>query len=164
MPGKRTGLVELVEAARDRALARDHIERWHIEVHEWAKDYAESAKEVAREIAAEACLLCQGGQFRRARKLVAARDAYIPDHLWDLLEWVPECPTWAAFAGVVALAERIDSLLAALEPEAGPLARDCRDDLDLLGVLADWCDDAGKARAAAEARHLRRLAGVLRRC
>ncbi len=60
---------------------------------------------------------------------------------------------------VALFAERIDYFLAALEREGTTrqLARDCRDDLDLLLVLADWCQDAGLPRAATEARHLHGL-------
>jgi hypothetical protein len=68
-------------------------------------------------------------------------------------------PEWEEFDRVMQLADRIDSFLAGLEcrhPLA--LARDCRNELDLLGVLADWCDDAGLPHAAAEARHLHGLA------
>jgi hypothetical protein len=42
------------------------------------------------------------------------------------------------------------------------VARDCRADLGLLPVLADWCEDNGAPAAAAEARHLYGLVRPLR--
>ena len=51
---------------------------------------------------------------------------------------------------------RIDDFLFTLECDrrCRPLARDCRDDLALLNVLADWCEDHDRPVVAAEARHL----------
>ena len=51
---------------------------------------------------------------------------------------------------------RLDDFLFTLEGDrnSGPLARDCREDLALLNVLADWCEDHDWPIAAAEARHL----------
>jgi hypothetical protein len=61
------------------------------------------------------------------------------------------------------LAERIDSFLAAVGrgAQGAGLAADCRECLDTLLVLADWCDDQGRPAAAAEARHLHALARSL---
>jgi hypothetical protein len=74
-----------------------------------------------------------------------------------------DSPNWDAFAHACSLADRIDSLLAPLERGPGaPVARGCRDDLDALPVLADWCDDHALPCAAREARHLHALARALR--
>ena len=69
-------------------------------------------------------------------------------------------PEWVEFGEALILAERIDSFLSVLG-RGGPgaaLARDCRENLDLLLVLADWCQDGGQVRAAAESTHLHELA------
>ncbi len=80
--------------------------------------------------------------------------------LWELS---PDCPEWGAFLYACETAERVDCFLACLERgPGGPLARDCRRDLELLLVLADWCDENGRALAAAEARHLHGLVRSLR--
>jgi hypothetical protein len=146
-------LVGLVEAARQRVLARDHIERWHREVRNWDRDAADYAKWAARDVADEVCRLCLGGQFGTAAAEARAwRDE-------DML-LMHECPAWIAFHEAVSLAERIDCFLAVLENDrlAAPLARDCRGNLELLGVLGDWCQDGNRPLAAAEARHLLALA------
>jgi len=60
---------------------------------------------------------------------------------------------------------RLDDFLFTLEGDrrCRHLARDCRDDLALLNVLADWCEDHDRPVAAAEARHLWALvASILR--
>ena len=51
---------------------------------------------------------------------------------------------------------RLDDFLFTLEGDrySGPLARACREDLALLTILADWCEDHDRPVAAAEARHL----------
>jgi hypothetical protein len=92
-----------------------------------------------------------------------------------LLEWVPaevfwedlfgwrldDCPNWEKLEEVCGLASDIDSFLATLERGPGrELARGCRQDVDGLAVLADWCEENGLPAAAAEARHLH---GLVRR-
>ena len=60
---------------------------------------------------------------------------------------------------------RLDDFLFTFEadPRCRHLARDCRDDLALLNILADWCEDNDRPVAAAEARHLWALvASILR--
>jgi hypothetical protein len=56
------------------------------------------------------------------------------------------------------LAVRIDAFLRVL-PRETPLGllQDCRTDLSLLLILADWCEDHGQQLAAREARHLHGL-------
>jgi hypothetical protein len=68
-----------------------------------------------------------------------------------------EVPCWVDFCAVCDLAARIDGLLDVLQSDGVALAPACRDDLDALSVLADWCDDAGRPAAAAELRHLHKL-------
>jgi hypothetical protein len=62
---------------------------------------------------------------------------------------------------VCELAERIDSFLKGL-PRETPLGLilDARNDLSLLLILADWCEDHGHPVAAQEARHLHGLVRV----
>jgi hypothetical protein len=62
-----------------------------------------------------------------------------------------------------AVAERVDCFLATLETgaQSRQLASGCRDDLDGLLVLADWCEENGLPAAAAEARHLHGLVRLL---
>jgi hypothetical protein len=151
MLGAGTSLVDLVEAARERALARyhDYLDSW-LEEDELA-------------VTDKVCLLCLGGQFAWARNVAYPHDLYIPEEVWRTLAGTEECPIWAGIYEVVDLAERIDSFLATLESDrlTAPLARDCRADLDLLLVLGDWCMDRDRPLAAAEARHLHALACAL---
>jgi hypothetical protein len=89
----------------------------------------------------------------------AARGVFGPpvspgDRLDELLEGIP---CWADFCAVCDLAGRIDLLLDVLQSDGAALAPACRDDLDALSVLADWCDDARRPAAAAELRHLHGL-------
>jgi hypothetical protein len=83
----------------------------------------------------------------------------LPPRIREALSDVTGEPSWEAFLEACELAERIDAFLATLEQggPGGQVARECRDDLDLLPVLADWCDDNGLPLSAAEARHLHRL-------
>jgi hypothetical protein len=165
MRGGGKSLVDLVETARDRALTGKAIEHWHIEARQWGVRDANRAWSAAGFVADEVCLLCLGGQFGWARNVAFPYDLYVSEELWEDLAALDECPAWVAFSEVVEMAERIDALLAALESDrrTAPLARDCRDNVDLLLVLADWCQDNDRPRAAAEARHLHALACSLRR-
>jgi hypothetical protein len=67
-----------------------------------------------------------------------------------------------ALCEVCDLVVRIDALLFSLEKPARALALACRDDLDLLPILADWCDDNGLPASSAELRHLHGLVRCLR--
>jgi hypothetical protein len=154
------GLVELVEAARERALGRKRIARWYAESYnpDSAFDLSEGALDGAMSLAEEACRLCLCGQFAWAATL--ASDLWDEESPWLGLSWLFECPYWLAFSEALHLAERIDSFLAVLESDRRTygLARESRGDLDLLGVLADLCQDSGLSHAAAEGRHLHALA------
>jgi hypothetical protein len=80
-----------------------------------------------------------------------------------LLDDLSASPAWEAFCEVCALADRIDSLLVTLERgSSAALARGCRDDLDGLLVLGDWCEDHALPCAATELRHLHGLVRDLR--
>jgi hypothetical protein len=160
MLGRGVGLVELIERARDRALSGDAVARWHHEEHDWEPESADDAQAAARAVADEVCLLALGGQFRWAVNVAYPFDVYVPMAMWDDLQLLDECPAWAAFNEQVALAERIDSFLAAMEGDrrTAALAQDCRGELDLLLVLADLCVDLSLPRAAEEARKLHELA------
>src|SRR5262245_37319820 len=160
MLGRGVGLVELIERARDRALAGDAIARWHREEYDWEPDSGDDAQAAAQAVADEVCSLALGGQFRWACHVAYPYDVYVPMAMWDDLQLLDECPAWVAFHDVVALAERIDSFLAVTyaDRRLAALAQDCRGELDLLGVLADLCDDLALPRAAEQARHLHELA------
>src|SRR5262249_41007469 len=74
-------------------------------------------------------------------------------------------PEWDVFQAACELAERIDSFLGTVG-QGGPgsqVAGECRSDLNLLLVLADWCADTGLPESAAEARHLYGLVCSLHR-
>jgi hypothetical protein len=89
----------------------------------------------------------------------------LPPNVREALDAVEGEDWWEAFQQACELVERVDGFLAALE-QGGPghqVARDCRGDLNLLPVLADWCDDNGRPASAAEARHLYRLIDSLDR-
>lgn len=142
MIGARLSLLGLVEAARDRALG----------------DADFSDENIATLLAEEVCRLCLGGQFRWAWKVSSLSDTHVPEEWRPYLGHLFANPQWVAFHEAVTLAERIDSFLATLERGAlAPLARDCRDDLALLLVLGDCCQDSGLPHAAAEARQLHAL-------
>lgn len=161
MLGPGVGLVDLVEAARDRALADDDIPRWHEEAG-WDDEQVDACLVALRVIADEACRLALGGQFRWAAKVALPHDLYIPQAFWDAVYLLNQCPAWQGFIDAVELAGRIDTFLGVLESDrrTAPLAGDCRRELDLLGVLADLCEDVGLTRAAAEARNFHSLASA----
>jgi hypothetical protein len=164
MLGRGVGLVELVERARDRALGRDAVFCWYCDRPEgnYSEDAAEQCQQAALAVADEVCSLALGGQFRLAARFAACGDVYVyaPAAMAEHLAVLDQCPEWAAFVRAVELAERIDSYLAVMQADrrTAALAQDCRGELDLLGVLADLCEDAGLPRAAAEARQLHELA------
>jgi hypothetical protein len=160
MLGSRVGLADLVEAARDRLLAPGDYERWMIiRFYRWLPGCSsvwDAEPKSASEIADDVLQLVHEDQFHWASKV----SVLYPTE--EAGPWEGE-PAWHEFRDVVMLAERIDSFLCTLERggPGAPLARDCRHHLDLLLVLADWCQDAGQPRAAAEARHLHSLACAL---
>jgi hypothetical protein len=160
MLGRGVGLVQLVERAREQALAGDAVARWYREAHDFQRGAARRCQEAAYAVADEVCKLALGGQFRWGCNVAFPYDLYVPMELWDDLALIDECPAWLAFNDAIVLAERIDSYLGVLEGDrrTAVLAQDCRGELDLLLVLADLCEDAGLPRAAAEARHLHELA------
>jgi hypothetical protein len=166
MASVKKRLDELVAGAGERHLRGG-------EVHDWVagrgdlEDYADEYAELAWVIAGDAADAARLGDFRRVRKLAELTPAYLPPGAeYNLLTALPlaECPAWVAFREVCDLAERIDSFLAAVGrgAQGAGLASDCRDCLDTLLVLADWCDDQGRPAAAAEARRLHALARGLR--
>jgi hypothetical protein len=69
-------------------------------------------------------------------------------------------PSWPPFARTCDLADRIDHLLVRLEGRGrvATLAWGCREDLDGLLILADWCEENNLPPFASEARHLHSLA------
>jgi hypothetical protein len=71
-------------------------------------------------------------------------------------------PNWQEFHEVCELADRVDNFLAVLEQgdASGHLARDCRQNLELLLILSDWYEEQGRPAVAAEARHLLGLVGA----
>lgn len=159
MLGRGVGLAELVEAVGDRALAHNAIARWLIEELGWDGEQAREGQSVALFLVIEISQYIRRGQFH-----FASKDDYLQQDYWPSTRpQLDECPAWRDFTETRSLAERIDSFLGVLESDArlAPLAADCRAQLDLLGVLADLCEDAGLPHAAAEARHLHALAGSM---
>jgi hypothetical protein len=77
-----------------------------------------------------------------------------------LVEVLENEPLWQELYQACELADRIDHFLAQLEKAdaGGLLARACRQDLEALQILADWCEEQGRLAVAAEARHLLGLA------
>jgi hypothetical protein len=110
----------------------------------------ENAVELWREVAqaAETAMFRAGsGDYVAARLELAA----ISEPAWDLF--------WEACE----LAEELDNYLAVLEPQAPrALVAGCRDDLDTLPILADWCEENGLPMAGREARRLHDLVRWLR--
>jgi hypothetical protein len=123
--------------------------------------------------------LADGGLFGVAKRLVrVSRVAAIPssvlaelglgerrteqlnldalDYLEYLLSELEDDPAWQQLNVICELADRVDNFLAVLEVggEGGQVARACRDDLELLPVLADWHEEHGRPTVAAETRHL----------
>jgi hypothetical protein len=154
MLGRGVGLVELVERARERLLARDlGILRWHIETYGLSRDQAQFCEETYREIADSVCEDARNGYFFCPW---FPDDLYYERELYERIEQVVDCPLWLEFQFAAGLASDIDSFLAVLESDqrTSALANDCRRELDLLLVLADLSEDAGLPLAAGEARHL----------
>ena len=140
MLGRSVGLVEFVEQAHD--LTR-------LDVLGLA-EATEAADAVIRYV------LC--GAFRRACFFVEYPEELFPDHMVleiSLRRW----ENWWAFAESVHLTGFLDDFLAVMESDSrtATLARECRDELDLLLVLADLCEDNAMPRAAEESRYLHTL-------
>jgi hypothetical protein len=157
MTGKM-GLVDLVEAACQRCLLDDQIRDWFDSQGSSepdAEDYQEGARELTRMIVAR----CRLGLFGEANKLVRLERTSLPEELFYEIDDLISCPIWEELAGVCELADRLDHFLAILEQvgTAGQLARDARNDLDLLLILADLCEENDQSAVAAEARFLHRL-------
>lgn len=102
--------------------------------------------------AADVCRFVRAGLFDHARRL-----QWLSGSEYSELN---RHEAWLDFLGVVLLADEIDSFLAALESDrrAAGLARACRDEVDLLLVLAEFCEDHAMPRAAEEARYFHGLA------
>jgi hypothetical protein len=99
------------------------------------------------------------GEFAGARR-AADGEAYAGDETWvAAVSTVVDCSWWQDIRRACELADRIDQFLASLAGNrlVAALAGDCRRDLSLLPVLADWCEENGRPTVAAEARHLHRL-------
>jgi hypothetical protein len=138
----RQGLLSLVEGAATTlpwAVARIRPTRWDKDV---------------RELISKVCLECFGGQYGWAVNTSLPYDLYTPPDWWNACRHLlDDNQEWAIFHHAVRLAADLDTFLFVMERHAPVLARHCREDLDLLGVLADWCEDAGLPHAAAETRY-----------
>ncbi|MGL4553874.1 MAG: hypothetical protein ACRC33_22170 [Gemmataceae bacterium] len=131
---------------------------------------AEAARRAFRDATVSAmldkvCLECFGGQYQWAESTSRPDGRYTPEEWWDAcrLHRLDQHPDWRPFHHAVRLAADLDTFLAVMERHAPVLARACRDDLDLIGVLADWCEDAGLPHAAAETRYHAELVREWRR-
>ena len=127
-------------------LVRHAVERlrWH-----WADETGPGHLETSRAALVEGLALILGAaeqrDFLQARRVADGLN-------WH---WVGDYSPLRCFQEACQLAERIDCLLALPLPGvAAALARSCRNDLDLLAVLADWLAENDRPAAAAEARHL----------
>jgi hypothetical protein len=98
--------------------------------------------------------------------LAAMRDGHYPEaaRLADDLYLIEmpnrvECSVWRPFQELCHVLDAADALLATLErhPAAVALARAGRQDIDVLSILADWCEDNQRPAAGAELRRLRSL-------
>jgi hypothetical protein len=164
MAAIKNRLDELVKGAAGRHLRGEAVSAWcSAQGQAWLR---EAAAQLAHEVAEEARRAAKQGDYRRARKIAELNLAYLSagagltlDNEVPLEQW----PGWSAFREACELAERIDCFLAAVGrgAQGAGLAADCRECLDTLLVLADWCDDQGRPAAAAEARHLHALASSL---
>jgi hypothetical protein len=160
---ERMGLFDLVAAARRHYTGRARVSGWLGEPDEILSGLEEHLDTIVCAAA--------NGNFLQVARLARWWEQGLHDSLSIafrmFLDWITQAgysidlsdaPAWGCFADACNLAERIDSLLATLESGPGSgLARGCRDDLDGLAVLADWCDDQGLAASAREARHLHGL-------
>src|SRR5262245_18518120 len=147
MMGSRRSLAAFVEAACERAVHWWTAQQGRDLEESWAAEERLAARAAMRVWREELTRLCWEGDYWT-----------LPPSM-DTFDTLDDKPPTAELMEADEIAERIDCFLAALEREgtARQLARDCRADLDLLPVLADWCEDAGLPRASAEARHLHGL-------
>lgn len=151
-----TSLAGLVGMARERMLNARAVWVWYREAKGDTERDATASARMLVELGNELVDACRDGFVAGARAGVS------PDR-WHWREVFPphtrECQPWLGFYEVLCLADDIDSFLTAHEGDtaARPLARDCRADLDLLGVLADFCQDNARPRSADDARHLREV-------
>jgi hypothetical protein len=119
---------------------------------------ADIVKDAIKGVVVQVCLAAWGGDYRHVASLARWGAEIVHDTVLDKERWIrgglDRCSHWQAFCEVCELAGRIDALIDVLERDGVALARSCREDLDALPVLADWCDDSGRPAAAAEVRHL----------
>jgi hypothetical protein len=155
---KRMGLYELLCLARDYWMGQVVV-LGEQEDREAAD--ADLVKEALRAVVDETILALSMGNTMRPGDIVRnCEEAFewaLRDINGTILLNLDEFPPWVAFCEACDLAGRITGLVDVLEGERVALARTCRDDLDGLLVLADWCEDAGRPTVAAEARHLHGL-------
>lgn len=151
----KRGLAGLVEAARERA-AGQAVSRWYRQALGYPQELAQEVQMRVDDLLADLCRPCAAGLFRVVRPelthpVILFRDDWAQD-----TAGFDSCPLWHAFRDAIDLADRIDSFLAVMSfhGPSPPLARDCADDLALLPVLADCCEDHGRHQSAQEARHL----------
>jgi hypothetical protein len=141
------------------------------------REAAERCRGDVAERAAEIVRLAEIGMFGAALEMTrfpgepelfwASVRGMAVEYLWDLfrdhyeifISAIKAEPCWQGLSEVCELADRIDQFLAVYDGsgEGAGLARSCRDDVGLLGVLADWLTDHQYLSAAEEARHLGRL-------
>jgi hypothetical protein len=145
--GERIGLYELIALARECWVSRVVVLEEHDGVVREAAD-ADHFRGRVRDVVDDVLQAAALGDFGTLQ----------PTSGWRVIRDLSEqCPAWLDFCAVCDLAGRIDSLLGVLQGDGVVLARTCREDLDGLPVLADWCEDAGRPVAAAEVRHLHAL-------
>jgi hypothetical protein len=111
------------------------------------------AREMIDQQAGDALQAVRDGWYRTAAAV--ADDLYVIEIRPDPIE----CDVWRPFQELCHLLDAADALLATLEGRRGAaeLARAARHDIDLLPILADWCEDNDYPAAGSELRRLRCL-------
>jgi hypothetical protein len=104
------------------------------------------------EVAEAVCRFVRAGLFDCARRL----QGLTPQER----DGLKRRSGWFDFLEVVVLADQIDNFLATMEADrrAAGLAGECRGELDLLLILAEFCEDHAMPRAAEQARFFHALA------
>jgi hypothetical protein len=153
-------LSDIVASARDRHLGRGQVGKW-LRANGVPKRQATRVAAVAKDLATAVVEAARQGDYFWARKHSE------PDHatgivyelFGETVQPMERCLDWQAFAEACKLAERLDSFLVAVARDkvAAALAADCRQDLRMLLVLADWCAEHDLPATAVEARYLYRL-------
>ncbi len=174
MSRARQGLRELIESAYERCApalwAELVLEMYDVEADSSGELWPYTTRVEMAVSGMEECLdSARAADYWQALLFARAAEDEAKYLISSAPEWLEACVgklkadrlALAPLLEACELADRIDGFLAVME-RPGPgraLAVGCRDDLDGLLVLADWCEENGLPAAAREARH---LAGLVR--